>query len=599
MLRRMIRFRRWSQLVTLSDAQFLPEQIKLMWHNCTTSTWLTILLACLMVVSLSNNSNEHRLYLWWLVTVSWRLISTWSAWRMIDLVSTYTQPRRSVAMAMLINGIDMLCWGGLAWVTLDGATLTEGVLVIAVLAGVAGNTMSTLSPVLPVFFVTAVVEMLVLTSKIFTLDDPAYNALAGAAVLYAITLMGHALNSHDAVISAIKLRFENARLIAQLQAESDIARAAQLAAEEANLAKSKFLAAASHDLRQPIHAQGLFLEVLSNHNMSPDEHDRVLTSAKAAWQASSDMLNTLLDFSRIEAGVLEPQVCAFNLQPLLYRIETEIAPQADHKRLIYRTRETRLSVESDPALVELILRNLVSNAVRYTEQGGVLIGARQRGEQVVLEVWDTGVGIPADHLDDIFLEFHQLGNPERDRQKGLGLGLAIAKGLSQALSHDLSVRSVLGRGSCFRLSLPRAKSAVSYEMRLGQLTHLRPLHLNILVVDDDELVQEAMKQLLSTWGCQCVTADSAAHAISQDWPKPPQLIVSDYRLRNQATGADAIAALRAHWGSDIPAILLTGDTAKERLREAISSGIPLLHKPVSPQQLHQQIQLQLSGSPTF
>lgn len=589
MLQRMFRLSRWRQLFTLGEPQMLPEQIKLMWHNCTTSTWSGTLLAILMAMSLTNEGNAHQLKLWCAATVLWRFMSTWLAWRMIDLVSTYTQPRRSVAIAMLVNGIDMICWGGLAWVTLDGATLTEGVLVIAVLAGVAGNTMSTLSPVLPVFFVTSVVEMLMLTAKIYTLHDPAYNALSGAAILYTFTLMGHALNSHDAVVSAIQLRFENERLIAELKTESDLARAAQLAAEEANLAKSKFLAAASHDLRQPIHAQGLFLEVLSGEALSKADHARVLASAKAAWQASSDMLNTLLDFSRIDAGVLAPQICSFNLQPLLHRIETEIAPQADSKRLVYRTRDTRLAAQSDPALVELILRNLVSNAVRYTQRGGVLVAVRQRGEQVLLEVWDTGVGIPADHLEDIFREFHQLGNPERDRQKGLGLGLAIVKGLAQELSHELTVRSVVGRGSCFRLTMPMAKDAVAYDAYPGHMGHLQPLKLRVLVIDDDVLVQDAMKQLLQTWDCQCIAVESAQEALSQDWPQLPQLILSDYRLRNQATGADAISALQAHWGAPIPAILLTGDTAKERLREAASSGITLLHKPVSPVQLHQHI----------
>ncbi len=589
MLQRMFRLRRWGQLISLSEPPILNEQIKLMWHNCTTSTWLSVLLATLMVFSLSNDGNELNLHLWWLATVVWRLASTWLAWRMIDRTSTYAQPFRSVLISMLVNGVDMLCWGGLAWVTLSGATLTESVLVIALLSGVAANTMSILSPVLPVFLVTVVVEIAMVASKIISLHDPAYNALALAGIIYTLTLLGHALNINDTVVSAIQLRYENERLIAKLKSESDLARAAQLVAEEANLAKSKFLAAASHDLRQPIHAQGLFLEVLANDTLSQDEHLRVLGSAKAAWQASSDMLNTLLDFSRIDAGVLAPQICSFNLQPLLHRIEAEIAPQADSKRLVYRTRDTRLAVQSDPALVELILRNLVSNAVRYTQRGGVLIAVRHRGEQVVLEVWDTGVGIPAHHLEDIFREFHQLGNPERDRQKGLGLGLAIAKGLAHELSHELSVRSVVGRGSCFRLTMPVAKGAVAYDPYPGRMVHLQPLKLRVLVIDDDVLVQEAMKQLLQTWDCECIAAESAEEALSHDWLSPPQLILSDYRLRNQATGADAIAALRAHWGVNIHAILLTGDTGKVRLREAASSGIHLMHKPVSPQQLHQQI----------
>jgi two-component system, sensor histidine kinase len=274
---------------------------------------------------------------------------------------------------------------------------------------------------------------------------------------------------------------------------------------------------------------------------------------------------------------------------LLHRIESEVAPQADSKRLAYRTRDTSLAAHSDPALVELIVRNLVTNAVRYTQRGGVLVAVRRRGDQVALEVWDTGVGIPADQLQHIFREFHQLGNSERDRQKGLGLGLAIAKGLANELSHVLTVRSVVGRGSCFRLTMPVAKDVVAFDAYPGHMSHLQPLKLRVLVIDDDDLVQEAMKRLLETWDCQCHAVESAQEAMSQDWQQPPQLILSDYRLRNQTTGADAIAALQLHWQTPIPAILLTGDTAKERLREAASSGITLLHKPVSPAQLHQHI----------
>jgi two-component system, sensor histidine kinase len=584
------RLARLKPLVSLSDSDTLTEQLRLLLRNCTAPTLSGSLLATVMALSLSNPHNSQAMGFWWAATVSWRLLMTWWAKLLLAAPGTFVHLRRTVMQAMALNGVDMLCWGGLAWVALDHADVAESVLVIAVLAGVAGNTMATLAPVLPVFVVTCTIEMVMVVSKVWSMQDHAYDSLGVATVLYVLTLLGHALNSHEAVRSAIQLRFENERLITQLKAESDNARRAQAEAEKANLDKSRFLAAASHDLRQPIHAQGLLLEVLSDEGMSPESRGRALNHAKAAWLASSDMLNTLLDFSRIESGVLNPQVSSFHLQPLLHRIEAEIAPQADAKQLLYRTRDTVLAAQSDPALVELILRNLVSNAVRYSERGGILVCARtqQAGAVVTLEVWDTGVGIAPEHLGEIFREFHQLGNPERDRHKGLGLGLAIAKGLADQLGHHLSVRSVPGRGSCFRLSMPAAQGVVARDHHDHGVPML-PLHLQVLVIDDDVLVQEAMRQLLQRWQCHCMTAESVEQALSLEWPSPPQLILSDYRLRNQATGAQAIAQLRTYWGTDIPAILLTGDTAKERLREAISTGIPLLHKPVSPQQLHQMI----------
>lgn len=586
----------WArQLVTLHEPRTLGEQLRLLLRNCTSPTIPGILLATTVGWTLHTPDNRDLMAVWWAAVVLWRLIATWSVMRMSARPDTFVNVRRSVWLSAGINAIDMVLWGSLAWIAVSDASFGGSVLVIAVLAGVAGNTMATLAPVLPVFLMAIAVELTMVVSKTWSMDDPAFHALGVAAVLYVATLIGHARNGHDAALSAIRLRFDNERLIAQLYEESENARRAQAEAERANQDKSRFLAAASHDLRQPIHAQGLFLEVLADPRLDSATHARVLSSAKAAWQASSDMLNTLLDFSRIEAGVLKPQISTFQLQPLLHRIESEVAPQADAKQLVYRTRDTALAVRSDPALVELILRNIVTNAVRYTERGGVLVGARRRGETVMLQVWDTGVGIPLVQRDEIFREFHQLGNPERDRRKGLGLGLAIAKGLATELRHELGVQSVLGRGSCFTLMLPLSRSPVIDTEFPRTPVPLMPLHLRVLVIDDDELVLDAMRSLFQRWGCECMTAESPDQALGMTWNQPPQLIVSDYRLRDQLTGASAIGKLRDHWGLQIPAILLTGDTARERLWEALGSGIPLLHKPVSPQQLHQQISKMLDA----
>jgi len=356
-------------------------------------------------------------------------------------------------------------------------------------------------------------------------------------------------------------------------------------AENANMGKSKFLAAASHDLRQPIHAQGLFLEVLSRTELNAQQRE-LLASTRAASDASADMLNTLLDFSRIEAGVIEPQRQAFRMQPLLNKIEREFERQADAKGLAYRSRETALVAQSDPALIELILRNLVSNAIRYTERGGLLVTCRLRAGQVVLEVWDTGIGITASQQREVFREFHQLGNPERDRRKGLGLGLAIVEGLAQTLGHALSLVSIPGRGSVFRLALPAATDPVIATELAPMLAKSQRLDMRVLVIDDEESVRVGMLHLLRSWGCDCVAAESIEDALVLARQQAPDLVISDYRLREQRTGIEAIAALRALLGDTLPALLVTGDTAPERLRQAQASGIPLLNKPVSPGQLY-------------
>lgn len=356
-------------------------------------------------------------------------------------------------------------------------------------------------------------------------------------------------------------------------------------AKESSAAKSKFLAAASHDLRQPIHAQGLFLDVLSRTLLSTQQR-KLVSSACAANDASAEMLNTLLDFSRIEAGVIEPQVVAFRLQPLLNKIEREFERQADAKGLSYRSRETSLIVQSDPALIELILRNLVSNAIRYTERGGLLVVCRKHSGQAVLEVWDTGIGIESAQQREVFREFHQLGNPERDRRKGLGLGLAIVAGLARTLGHALTLTSTLRRGSVFRLTLPLATATFPMTQTGVESVKAQMLNVRVLVIDDEEAVRAGMLDLLHDWGCECEAAESIEEALALARIHAPDLVISDYRLREQRTGIEAIAALRELLGDTLPALLITGDTAPDRLREALNSGIPLLHKPVSPSQLY-------------
>lgn len=578
---------KFLNMLRLPEERILVEQLRLLMGNARSTVIPVFLLTVLMFWVLSNDSNALTLKMWAAAVLLSNLNGYLYTRRHLASGIPFDQARHVVWVLLILNAVDGALWGALTWITLDTSTLAGSILVVSVLAAMAGGCMSTHSPVLPVFVAFVIPELAVVASKMWLLDDPAYNALSVAAALYIAALLGQARNSSRAARSAIELRFENTELVDQLRVETEIAEAAQREAEQANAAKSKFLAAASHDLRQPIHAQGLFLEVLSRTDLSQQQRE-LLANARAASEASSEMLNTLLDFSRIEAGVVRPQVQAFRLQPLLNKIENELAPQADSKNIVYRSRETHLSVQSDPVLVELILRNLVSNAIRYTERGGVLVACRQHGSQAVLEVWDTGIGIAPEHQKEVFREFHQLGNPERDRRKGLGLGLAIAEGLARTLEHGLSLVSTPQRGSMFRLTLPIDTTVSAAPVATTQ-NKTRLLNARLLVVDDDEIVREGMLHLLRGWGCECDAAESIEEALALARLHRPDVVISDYRLREQRTGVEAIAALRALLGETLPALLITGDTAPERLREAQASGIPLLHKPVSPSKLYRRL----------
>ena len=573
------------RLLRLADDRILVEQLKLSMGNLGITLIPTFLIVILICGALFSNANSTAIMVWGVVVTLSKLLCWSHARHHLRWGIATDKAVQVVLISMLLNTVDGAIWGSLTWVALDTTSLMGSILVIAVLTAVAGNSMSLLSPVLPVFFALVAAEIAVSVSKVFLLGDPTYNTLGFAGLLYIFILMAQAHNSSRAALAAIGLGLENKELMEKLRLETSVAQQARLEAEQANTSRSKFLAAASHDLRQPIHAQGLFLDILSRSGLNPQQQQS-LDCAIAASQASAEMLNTMLDFSRIEAGVVQPHVVSFRLQPLLNKIEREFARQADAKGLAYRSRETVLAADSDPALIELILRNLVSNAIRYTDHGGLLVACRQNKGHVLLEVWDTGIGIESVQQREVFREFHQLGNPERDRRKGLGLGLSIVEGLARTLGHPLMLNSKPGRGSMFRLTLPLATgvcvdNAVVLTPHKDQLRDVR-----VLVVDDDEAVRIGTLHLLRDWGCVAEAAQSIEEALVLAGQHAPDVVISDYRLRDQRTGLEAIAALRTVLGQGLPALLITGDTAPDRLREALSSNIPLLHKPVSPDQLH-------------
>ena len=577
----------------LAENRILVEQLRLIYRNISVSFLPMFPAIFLLAWAISNPANRVGLIVWASTLSLTTAYAIFDARRrlkqgFLDSEAPFLARKLVIMMAM-----DGAAWGSLAFGVLGNTTPVGTIVVICVLAGIQGGMVGLLGPVLPAFIAVSVPLVGLTAAKLALLGDPAYTAFSVIAVMYVAVLLAQARNSSLATRAAIELRFENLELMHK-------AEAAQLEAEHANTAKSKFLAAASHDLRQPIHAQGLFLDVLSRTPLNAQQRELV-SNISATSAASAEMLNTLLDFSRIEAGVVNPRVESFRLQQVLNKIEREFEPQADAKALAYRSRETPLVVQSDPALVELILRNLVSNAISYTDQGGLLVACRKRGQQAVLEVWDTGMGIAPEQQAEVFKEFHQLGNPERDRRKGLGLGLAIAQGLAKTLGHDLRLQSKPQRGSVFRLTLALAPIARVSQLKTATsglvLASNDLMHgVHVLVIDDDEAVLSAMALLLQNWGCEVDTASSIEQALVLAQLQAPDVLISDYRLRSLRTGAQAIAEVRSLLGTAVPALLITGDTAPERLREALSVGVPLLHKPLAPGDLHQAL-VKLLGDP--
>jgi signal transduction histidine kinase len=362
--------------------------------------------------------------------------------------------------------------------------------------------------------------------------------------------------------------------------------------ELANLAKSRFLAAASHDLRQPLHALGLFVAQLHG-RVRANERRRIVARIDAALSAMNELFNALLDISKLDAGVLSPSITEFPIAKLLDRVDMTFTGAAREKGLSLRVVSSSAWVRSDFILLERIVFNLVSNAVRYTSSGGVVVGCRKRGVELRIEVRDTGTGIPQDQQQKIFGEFYRLGAPGGDGRSGLGLGLAIVDRLCRLLDHSVNLTSTLGKGSCFSIAVP----LVAAQPEIVEST--APAHPPtdasnrklVVVIDDDPLVLEGMGGLFRSWGYHLLVAgtDDEALAGVADGDRPPDLIVSDFHLPGGKTGIELIERLRRAFSAEIPAFLISGDTSPELLRQVRASGYQLMHKPVNPMTLHAMV----------
>jgi signal transduction histidine kinase/CheY-like chemotaxis protein/HAMP domain-containing protein len=376
---------------------------------------------------------------------------------------------------------------------------------------------------------------------------------------------------------------ENLRMFDQIQQKS---RELLLA----NQAKSRFLAAASHDLRQPMHALSLFVGQLSSAR-TQDERAVLTGRIEKAVGSLSDLLDQLLDLSKLDAGAVQVMPSDFPIRNVLAEVEVQFAAFAHSKGLQFRVASSFAWLRSDEMLVRRILLNLVGNAIRYTQRGGVLIGCRRRGDKLRIAVWDTGCGIPDDRREDIFREFVQLdpidAREAAERGRGLGLGLAIVARTAELLRTQIELHTTVGRGSAFFFELPLGvpSTAAQPSPEPLRLTELRGTFA--LVIDDDEAARAATCGLLKSWGCLTLAAADASEAIAElaAHDRPPEIIVCDYWLGAATSGLQAITQLRATLGEDLPAILVTADTTKAVASEARALGVPLLHKPVSPVKL--------------
>ena len=374
------------------------------------------------------------------------------------------------------------------------------------------------------------------------------------------------------------------RLKQDLWEQSEGLQNAKIDADRANKAKSLFLASASHDLRQPLNAMQMYIAALQS-KVKDKEIMRIIEDINSVSISTARLLNALLDVSELEVGAIKPRFESFSVNNMLISIFQSFLPLAKDKGLNFRVVPSSLYVRSDPALLERILGNFMSNAIRYTNKGSVLIGCRKRGDKVVIEVWDTGCGISNDQMSLIYEDFYQIENKERDRGKGLGLGLALAKRLAESLEHSINSKSTLGAGSCFSVAVDIAENNTENNQDESFMNIMNLSGANILLVEDDMDVLRATKQLLESWGCKVKTArnkDEVMNLIKENPYDNPDIILADNRLPGDASGIDITYLIQEKLQASIPCVIMTGDVERNHVQSIIDQGFPVLLKPIQP-----------------
>lgn len=418
---------------------------------------------------------------------------------------------------------------------------------------------------------------------LLTVGDRLHYILAVMLAIFVPMTLWQMQKRNQVFIEAQQLRFRNEALAKELTSQRD-------AAEQAYLTKARFLAAASHDLRQPMQALSIFHELLQNEAQTTRGSD-LLANALHAADTMNMLLDTLLNISKLDAQIIKSNCHGFPVQTLFSEMECEFTSVAAQKGVRLGIRPSSAWVISDPVLLGQILRNLLANAIRYTPSGRVLIGCRRRKGQLSIEVMDTGIGIAAEDQTAIFGEFYQVDNKARDRNQGLGLGLAIVDRITRLLDHPLTLRSELGRGTSFAITVPLASPSDWPEHPPHEVDSIPvPGDLagrRIVVIDDEQAIRSGMEKLLRGWGCEVLVASSFAEALNQvdSGQTPIDGLISDMGLPEPDNGISIIASFRALYGQHLPALLVTGDTSQAALQAAETASLIMLHKPIKPARL--------------
>ena len=555
------------------------EQIRAQYRNMPGAFIGSAVTASFMAAVLFDKL-PSRIVLPWLVAAYVNCAIRVALWRWFlrSKPDTRELPRwgRYTVVSAALAGV---IWGATGIVLNIPGSLSYQAVVLLVTIGLAFTSTYLAAPYLPAYR-AFMYPTFALSALPFLFGGDVWHVAIGLGTLAFLPLvLRYAARVCAELRASIEVRLQNAELVEELRAQKK-------AAEEANVAKSRFLAVASHDLRQPLHALELFVQALEDIQLPAHAH-QLVGNVRRSVNSMEELFDALLDISRLDAGAVRARLENLPLAELFERLSFEYVPVAKQKGLALSVVNTSLYVRSDPTLLARIVRNLVANAVRYTERGQVTLGCRRRGAQVRIEVWDTGPGIPPEKHALVFQEFTQLGNPDRDRRKGLGLGLAIVERLAKLLEHGVELRSRVGKGSVFSVTVPRAQldDQALLDPRAELTAHFELGGRLALVVLGDVADRNSITARLTAWSCEVIAAASGAEMLASlgTLRRPPDLIIADEPACGES-GSTVVEMLRNEFNADVPALLVSV-TAGPGSPGPVRGGLHVLHKPYRPGQL--------------
>ena len=490
------------------------------------------------------------------------------------------------------HGISGAVWGSAPWLFMPNGNIALTALIALMLLCMSSMSMMALSNNRQALAYFNYPLALGLSSALFWQADSWSIFIGVGALVYIQNTVRYGTKQNQLLADSLGIQFKNEALAKDLAAQIQ-------KVEQASQDKTRFFASASHDLRQPLHSLGLFGSAIQAH-LKNTPQEPLATHLMQCVNSLESSFSSMLDVSKLDAGVVVAQVQATSLAQVFRKLSSTFSRQAEARGLALRFKPGNKWVQTDPALLERLLGNLIQNALKFTTHGGVTLIARTIGAHVRVEVWDTGHGIADRELALIFDEFYQVGNQERDRSMGLGMGLAIVKRLAALLHAPLAVASHSGRGSVFKIQMPAAARQIekplfqTQSVSSGVFRALTGLH--VLVIDDEADVRESTTAALRLYGLQVEVADGLARACEIASRLGDQLgaVITDYRLCNGKDGIEVAQTLNNLLGRTIPTLLITGDTAPDRVRHAEISGLTVLYKPVPISQMVEALRLQIS-----